>query len=65
MPNWNMRPETRREARLAFTQALDKLIEAGAPITPSASNVLEMWWMSGIQWGIDHVWMEHDDQDNH
>ena len=53
-----MNPATLREARLAFTQAIDKLIEHEAPVTPEAMKVLEMWWMSGVQWGLDHSFLE-------
>ena len=53
-----MSPETRREAMLAFGVALDKLRQSGAPVSEQTAEVLKLYFLSGVSWGLDHAWME-------
>ena len=49
---------TRREALIAFGTALDKLRQKGAPLTEQSAEVLKLYFLSGVQWGLDHAFME-------
>jgi len=50
--------EIQREAMLAFTEFLDVLIQRGGSPTPEAAAMLEKVFMSGVQWGLDHKFMD-------
>jgi len=49
---------TRNEALVAFGIALDKLRQSGAPVTEQSAEVLKMYFLSGVQWGLDHKFLD-------
>jgi hypothetical protein len=53
-----MNDTTRREALVAFGTAIDKLRQKGAPVTEANVEVLKLYFLSGVQWGLDHKFME-------
>ena len=53
-----MNDTTRREALVAFGTAIDNLRQAGAPLTEQSVEMLKLYFLSGVQWGLDHSFLE-------